>query len=117
MSKIKELKDQIANSREELKAAFESQEDGKYTAEAKEKIKGYNTELAGLVDDLKLEEAKVNNEKAMEVESAPVNAIPNAERAQSPKSIGEMFTGTKAYNAYNENGVKGVDSNVEFKQH
>ena len=45
MSKIKELKDQIAKSREELKAAFESQEDGKYTAEAKEKIKGYNTEL------------------------------------------------------------------------
>jgi HK97 family phage major capsid protein len=26
-----------------------------------------------------------------------------------------MFTDTKAYNAYNENGVKGVDSNVEFK--
>ena len=115
MSKIKELKDQIAQSREELKAAFESQEDGKYTAEAKEKIKGYNTELAELVDDLKIEEAKVKNEKAMEVDETPVNAIPNAEEAQTPKTIGEMFTDTKAYNAYNENGVKGVDSNVEFK--
>ena len=115
MSKITELKDQIAKSREELKVAFESQEDGKYTPEAKEKIKGLNTELAGLIDDVKIEEAKVQNEKAMEVDSEPVNAIPNAEEAQSPKTIGEMFTGTKAYEAYNENGVKGVDSGVEFK--
>ena len=112
MSKITELKDQIAKSREELKVAFESQEDGKYTPEAKEKIKGLNTELAGLIDDVKIEEAKVQNEKAMEVDSEPVNAIPNAEEAQSPKTIGEMFTGTKAYEAYNENGVKGVDSGV-----
>jgi len=115
MSKVNELKDQIAQSREELKAAFDSQEDGKYTAEAKEKIKGLNTELAGLVDDLKIEEAKANNEKAMEVDPTPVNAIPNAEEAAKPKTIGEMFTETKAYNAYNENGVKGVDSGVEFK--
>ena len=115
MSKVNELKDQIAQSREELKTAFDSQEDGKYTAEAKEKIKGLNTELAGLVDDLKIEEAKANNEKAMEVDPTPVNAIPNAEEAAKPKSIGEMFTETKAYNAYNENGVKGVDSGVEFK--
>ena len=115
MSKVNELKDQIAKSREELKTAFDSQEDGKYTAEAKEKIKGLNTELAGLVDDLKIEEAKANNEKAMEVDPTPVNAIPNAEEAAKPKTIGEMFTETKAYNAYNENGVKGVDSGVEFK--
>ena len=87
MSKLTELKDQIAKSREELKEAFESQEDGKYTPEAKEKIKGLNTELAGLVDDVKIEEAKVQNEKAMEVDETPVNAIPNAEEAQSPKQL------------------------------
>jgi cbb3-type cytochrome oxidase cytochrome c subunit len=54
MSEVAKLKEQIAKSREDLKAAFESQEDGKYTAEAKEKIKGYNEELAGLVDDLQI---------------------------------------------------------------
>lgn len=113
MSRAKELKEQIAKSREELKAAFDSQEDGKYSAEAKEKIKGLNTELAGLVDDLKIEEAKAQNEKAME---KPVNAIPNADvREEGRKSIGEMFVGTDAYKAYNDNGVKGVDSSVEFK--
>lgn len=116
MSRQKELKEQIAKSREELKAAFDSQEDGKYSAEAKEKIKGLNTELAGLVDDLKIEEAKANNEKAMEINDAPVNAIPNADVQEAGvKSIGEMFVGTDAYKAYNDNGVKGVDSNVEFK--
>ena len=116
MSKIKELKDQIANSREELKAAFESQEDGKYTAEAKEKIKGYNTELAGLVDDLKIEEAKVKNEKALEVENEPVNSIPNPMPEQKgPQTIGEQFANTDAYKGYVEKGVKGVDSQAEFK--
>ena len=69
-SKAQELKEQIAKSREDLKAAFDSQEDGKYTPEAKEKIKGLNTELAGLVDDLKVEEAKVSNEKALEAEKS-----------------------------------------------
>jgi len=113
MSRQKELKEQIAKSREELKAAFDSQEDGKYSAEAKEKIKGLNTELAGLVEDLKIEEAKAQNEKAME---KPVNAIPNADvQKAGVKSIGEMFVGTDAYKAYNDNGVKGVDSSVEFK--
>jgi len=77
VSKAQELKEQIAKSREELKAAFDSQEDGKYTAEAKEKIKGLNTELAGLVDDLKVEEAKVQNEKAMQIANEPVNTVPN----------------------------------------
>jgi len=116
MSRPKELKEQIAKSREELKAAFDSQEDGKYSAEAKEKIKGLNTELAGLVDDLKIEEAKAQNEKAMEINDTPVNAIPNADVQEAGvKSIGEMFVGTDAYKAYNDNGVKGVDSNVEFK--
>ena len=114
---MNELKEQISKSREELKAAFDSQEDGKYTPEAKEKIKGLNTELAGLVDDLKIEEAKAKNEKALEVEdNTPVNSIPNAMPEQKgPQSIGEQFASTDAYKAYVEKGVKGVDSQAEFK--
>jgi HK97 family phage major capsid protein len=116
MSEVAKLKEQIAKSREELKAAFDSQEDGKYTAEAKEKIKGLNTELSGLVDDLKVEEAKVSNEKALEVDNQPVNSIPNAMPEQKgPQSIGEQFADSDAYKAYTENGVKGVDSRAEFK--
>ena len=117
MSEVAKLKEQIAKSREDLKAAFDSQEDGKYTAEAKEKIKGYNEELAGLVEDLKIEEAKVKNEKALEVDNEPVNSIPNAmpEAQEGPKSIGEQFANTDAYKAYVEKGVKGVDSQAEFK--
>ena len=117
MSNVNELKEQIAKSREELKAAFDSQEDGKYTPEAKEKIKGLNDELAGLVDDLKIEEAKAKNEKALEVEdNTPVNSIPNAMPEQKgPQTIGEQFASTDAYKAYVEKGVKGVDSQAEFK--
>jgi HK97 family phage major capsid protein len=76
------------------------------------------TELAGLVDDLKVENAKAENEKAMEIqaEEAPVNAIPNqAEGVKGPQSIGEQFATSDAYKAYTENGVKGVDSRAEFK--
>ena len=116
MSEVAKLKEQIAKSREELKAAFDSQEDGKYTAEAKEKIKGLNTELSGLVDDLKVEEAKVQNEKALEVDKEPVNSIPNAmPEEKGPQSIGEQFANSDAYKAYTEKGVKGVDSQAEFK--
>jgi len=117
VSNVNELKEQIAKSREELKAAFDSQEDGKYTPEAKEKIKGLNDELAGLVDDLKIEEAKAKNEKALEVEdNTPVNSIPNAMPEQKgPQTIGEQFANTDAYKAYVEKGVKGVDSQAEFK--
>jgi len=118
MSKVHELQEQIAKSREELKAAFDSSEDGKYSPEAKEKIKGLNTELAGFVDDLSIEKAKAKNEKAMEVgaNEAPVNTIPNAmPEKKGPSSIGEQFANSQAYKAYTENGVKGVDSHAEFK--
>ena len=116
MSEVKVLKEQISKSREELKAAFDSQEDGKYTPEAKEKIKGLNDELSGLVDDLKVEEAKIQNEKALEVDNEPVNSIPNAmPEEKGPQTIGEQFSDSDAYKAYTEKGVKGVDSHAEFK--
>ncbi len=115
--KSNEIKEQIAQSREELKGVFDASQDGKYTPEAKEKIKGLNSELAGLVDDLKVEEAKVSNEKAMEIANEPVNTVPQPEVSgmEAPKSIGEHLVNTNAYEAYVNNGVKGVDSNVEFK--
>ena len=116
MSEVKVLKEQISKSREELKAAFDSQEDGKYTPEAKEKIKGLNDELSGLVDDLKVEEAKIQNEKALEVDNEPVNSIPNVmPEEKGPQTIGEQFSDSDAYKAYTEKGVKGVDSHAEFK--
>ena len=112
MSKVDNLKEQIVKSREELKTIFEgADENGKYTADQKESIAKANTDLAGLVDDLKIEEARVKNEKALEVENEPVNSIPNPMPEQKgPQTIGEQFAETEAYKAYVEKGVKGVDS-------
>ena len=68
MNKVTELKEQIAKSREELKTVFEAPaEEGKYSSDQKDKIKGLNTELSDSLDELKIEESKVANEKAMEI--------------------------------------------------
>ena len=117
MSKVDNLKEQIVKSREELKSIFEgADENGKYTADQKESIAKANADLAGLVDDLKIEESRVKNEKALEVENEPVNSIPNSMPEQKgPQTIGEQFANTEAYKAYVEKGVKGVDSQAEFK--
>ncbi len=117
MSKVEELRENIAKSREELKSVFDAPaEDGKYSHDQKEKIKGLNEELAGSLDELKIEESKAANEKAMEVSNDVVNELPVVEEAPAGvKSIGEQFTNTDAYNNYMSNGVKGVDSQAEFK--
>ena len=117
MSKITELKDQIAKSREELKSVFDAPaEDGKYSHDQKEKIKGLNEELAGSLEELKIEESKAANEKAMEINDEVVNELPVVEEAPAGvKTIGEQFTETAAYQNYMSNGVKGVDSQAEFK--
>ena len=117
MSKVEELRENIAKSREELKSVFDAPaEDGKYSADQKEKIKGLNEELAGSLDELKIEESKAANEKAMEIDNEVVNELPVVEEAPAGlKSIGEQFTNTDAYNNYLSNGVKGVDSQAEFK--
>ena len=117
MSKVEELRENIAKSREELKSVFDAPaEDGKYSADQKEKIKGLNEELAGSLDELKIEESKAANEKAMEIDNEVVNELPVVEEAPAGlKSIGEQFTNTDAYNNYMSNGVKGVDSQAEFK--
>ncbi len=117
MSKVEELRENIAKSREELKTVFDTPaEDGKYSNDQKEKIKGLNEELAGSLDELKIEESKAANEKAMEVSNEVVNELPVVEEAEAGvKSIGEQFTDTEAYAKYMSNGVKGVDSQAEFK--
>ena len=116
MSKVKELREDIAKSREELKSVFDAPaEDGKYSHDQKEKIKGLNEELAGSLDELKIEESKAANEKAMEVDNEVVNELPVVEESAGLKSIGEQFTNTEAYAKYMSNGVKGVDSQAEFK--
>jgi HK97 family phage major capsid protein len=117
MSKVQELRENIAKSREELKSVFDAPaEEGKYSHDQKEKIKGLNEELAGSLDELKIEESKAANEKAMEVSNEVVNELPVVEEAPAGvKSIGEQFTNTDAYAKYMSNGVKGVDSQAEFK--
>ena len=117
MNKVNELKEQIAKSREELKSVFETPaEDGKYSADQKEKIKGLNTELSDSLEELKIEESKAANKKAMEIAEEVVNELPVVESAPAGiKSIGEKFTDTDAYAQYMSNGVKGVDSQAEVK--
>ena len=117
MSKVDNLREQIVKSREELKSIFEgADENGKYTADQKESIAKANADLATMVDDLKIEESKAANEKALEVENQPVNEmpVPPAEEAKGFKTIGEQLTDSDAYNAYVGQGVKGVDSKGDF---
>jgi HK97 family phage major capsid protein len=102
-------KDNISKVRAELKEAFDSATDGKYTAEAKEKIKGLNTELAGLIDADNLERTKAKNEKAMEQE-----VYASEEPQAGPSTVGQAFVNSDAYKGYTEDGVKGVDSTVKF---
>jgi len=117
VSKVEELREEIVKSREELKSVFDAPaEDGKYSHDQKEKIKGLNEELASSLEELKIEESKAANEKAMEINDEVVNELPVVEEAPAGvKTIGEQFTETAAYQNYMSNGVKGVDSQAEFK--
>ena len=117
MSKVNELKEQIVKSREELKSIFEgADENGKYTADQKESIAKANTDLANMVEDLKIEETKSANAKALEIENQPVNSmpVPPVEEPKGFKTIGEQLTDSDAYTAYTNQGVKGVDSKGDF---
>ena len=115
MSNKKELMDQIAAKRAELKSVFESNNDGKYDASQKEEIKSRNDELAELVEDLSIEKKKLSNEKALHEDSKPVAEMPLATEQAEVKSVGQLFTETSAYKNYVGQGVKGVDSHIETK--
>lgn len=117
MSKVSELKEQIVKSREELKNIFEgADENGKYTADQKESIAKANADLADMVEDLKIEESKAANAKALEVENAPVNEmpVPPVDEPKGFKTMGEQLVDSDAYKAYKEQGVKGIDSKGDF---
>lgn len=117
MSKVDNLREQIVKSREELKSIFDgADENGKYTADQKESIAKANADLADMVDELKIEETKVKNEKALELDNQPVNEmpVPPAEEKKAFKTIGEQLAESDAYKAYTEQGVKGVDSKGDF---
>lgn len=101
-------KEEISKVRAELKEAFDSADEGVYSPEAKEKIKGLNTELAGLIDAENLERSKAKNEKAMEQE------VYASEEPSAPQTVGEAFVNSDAYKGYTADGVKGVDSTVKF---
>ena len=107
--------DKIAAKRAELKSVFESNEDGKYSAEQKEEIKSRNDELAELVEDLNIEKKKLQNEKALEEDSKPVAEMPLASNEAEVKTVGQLFTESDAYKNYVGSGVKGVDSKIETK--
>ena len=103
-------KEQISKKRAELKDVFDNPalEDGKYDAEQKNAINGLNTELAELVDAANLEKSKTKNEKAMDTEAyAP-------EAPKGVETIGEAFVKSEAYKGYQADGVKGMDSTVDF---
>ncbi len=117
MSKVDNLREQIVKSREELKSIFDgADENGKYTADQKESIAKANADLADMVDELKIEETKVKNEKALELDNQPVNEmpVPPTEEKKAFKTIGEQLAESDAYRAYTEQGVKGVDSKGDF---
>ena len=107
--------DKIAAKRAELKSVFESNEDGKYSAEQKEEIKSRNDELAELVEDLNIEKKKLQNEKALDEDSKPVAEMPLASNEAEVKTVGQLFTESDAYKNYVGSGVKGVDSKIETK--
>jgi HK97 family phage major capsid protein len=108
---MSDYKEQISKKRAELKDVFDNPalEGGKYDAEQKNAINGLNTELAELVDAANMAKSKAKNEKAMDQE------VYASEEPQAPlQSIGDAFVKSAAYQNYKTDGVKGVDSTVNF---
>jgi len=107
---MSDYKEQISKKRAELKEVFDNPaEDGKYSAEQKNAINGLNTELAELVDAANIDRSKAKNEKAMETEAYAPEAP-----AEPIQTVGEAFVKSAAYENYKTDGVKGVDSTVNF---
>jgi HK97 family phage major capsid protein len=121
MSKLNQLKEQVAKERKELSDMFESADLANLDADEKtaiaDRTKGLN-DLVEKVNDLQnLEAQKEANEKALESLEAPVDSeIPaQAGVPAERKSVGEQFADSDVLAAYHEKGVKGVDAHIDVK--
>jgi len=121
VSKLNELKEQVAKERKELSDLFNSADlasmDDSQKTEISNRTKGLN-DLVEKVNDLQNWEAeKAANEKALESLEAPVDSVIPAQ-AGAPiqkKSLGEQFAESDVLAAYHEKGVKGIDAHLDIK--
>lgn len=114
MATLKEMRAEKALKSEELARIFDSVKDmSELSSEQKETIKSRNDELASLGDKITelqdLESVKNANNDDMEaskkVSGMPVYGEPEVE---APKSLGQQFLESKAYNSFVDHGIKNV---------
>lgn len=114
MATLKEMRAEKALKSEELARIFDSVKDmSELSSDQKETIKSRNDELASLGDKITelqdLESVKNANNDDMEaskkVSGMPVYGEPEVE---APKSLGQQFLESKAYNSFVDHGIKNV---------
>ena len=114
MATLKEMRAEKALKSEELANIFDSVEDmSELSSDQKEEIKKRNDELATLGEKITelqdLEEVKIANnddiEASKKVSGMPVYGEPEVE---APKSLGQQFLESKAYNSFVESGIKNI---------
>jgi HK97 family phage major capsid protein len=114
MATLKEMRAEKALKSEELANIFDSVKDmSELSSDQKEEIKKRNDELASLGDKItelqELESVKnANNddiEASKKVSGMPVYGEPEVE---APKSLGQQFLESKAYNSFVDHGIKNV---------
>ena len=114
MATLKEIRAEKALKSEELARIFDSVKDmSELSSDQKEEIKSRNDELASLGDKITelqdLESVKNANNDDMEaskkVSGMPVYGEPEVE---APKSLGQQFLESKAYNSFVDHGIKNV---------
>jgi HK97 family phage major capsid protein len=114
MATLKEMRAEKALKSEELARIFDSVKDmSELSSDQKEEIKKRNDELASLGDKItelqELESVKnANNddiEASKKVSGMPVYGEPEVE---APKSLGQQFLESKAYNSFVESGIKNI---------
>ena len=114
MATLKEMRAEKAVKSEELARIFDSVKDmSELSSDQKEEIKNRNDELASLGEKITelqdLESVKNANNDDMEaskkVSGMPVYGEPEVE---APKSLGQQFLESKAYNSFVDHGIKNV---------
>ena len=114
MATLKEIRAEKALKSEELARIFDSVKDmSELSSDQKEEIKSRNDELASLGEKITelqdLESVKNANNDDMEaskkVSGMPVYGEPEVE---APKSLGQQFLESKAYNSFVDHGIKNV---------